>query len=92
VLCQSPGGGSRGVALMTIPLFRALAAGPTARVEVGDWSYVRVHAASSPGRDGFDTNWMPLGGEAVPSGYTPLVAVILDIGQIGGKFAGPEPP
>jgi hypothetical protein len=92
VLCQLPSGGSRGVGLMKIPLYRALAAGPTARVEVGDWSYVRVHAASSPGRQAFDTGWMPLGGQAVPSGYAPLVAVVLDIGQIGGKFAGPEPP
>src|SRR3954451_4631062 len=71
VLCRAPGrdGGD-------VPLYRAFAADRSARLEVGDWEFVRLSGSGrSPGKS-FDTGWLPLAEGAVPAGaYTPLVMV-----------------
>lgn len=78
LLCQGP---SRN--LDRVLLYRAFTADLAARLEIGDWEFVRlVGAGVSPGKS-FDTGWLPLAKGAVPAEkYTPLVTVALDVGQI----------
>jgi hypothetical protein len=74
----------------SMPLARALYARGPARLEVGDWRYVRLVAQRIPGRRvasaDTDTGWLPLAGHAPPApGFTPLMSIGLDLGQLRGK-------
>jgi hypothetical protein len=79
VLCR----GQLGRKLDDVPLYRAFVADRTARLDVGDWEYVRLGAADrSPGKS-FDTGWLPLANAPVPAmSYAPLVTLVLDVGQV----------
>lgn len=69
-----------------MPFYRAFRAERTARLEVGDWSHVRLSGTGRSSLWTFDTNWLPLaGGGAAGVPYEPLVTVALDVGQIRRK-------
>jgi hypothetical protein len=75
---------------VTVPLFRAMSARGPSRLEVGDWRYVRLLAQAIPQRrltsEDTNTGWLPLGDQTPPaSGYTPLVSIGLDLGQLRAK-------
>ena len=85
VICLSSGGRSRALKLTNTPLYRCFTARVTAQVEIGDWAYARVCGTSLEGP--FDTGWLPLDKDLTPStGFKPLVAVVLDAGQIRRKL------
>jgi hypothetical protein len=71
----------------TVPLYRAFTAAGPARVEVGDWSYVRLLVSGRPSGPPSGTPWLPLGGGEPPvAPYTPLVALTLDVGRLRGQI------
>ena len=50
---------------------------------MADWKYVRVTVAAHPLWPASDTGWLPLDQGRPPGDpYTPLVCLILDVGQI----------
>ena len=66
-----------------IPLYRAFSHGEPARLEIGDWKFVRLTVADHPLWPALDTGWMALGGGQPPDDeYTPLIGVVLDVGRI----------
>ncbi len=66
-----------------IPFYKAFAHGEPARLEVGDWKYVRLTVAEHPLWPAADTGWLALDKGPPPGdSYSPLVCLVLDVGQI----------
>jgi hypothetical protein len=66
-----------------VPLYKAFAHGEPARLELGDWKYVRLTGAAQLIWPAFDTGWLALAEDRPPGdSYTPLVCLVLDVGQI----------
>jgi hypothetical protein len=85
VLCRASG---RNVG--DVPLYRAFVADRSARLEVGDWEFVRVVGSGRSPRKSFDTGWLSLAdGVAPATTFTPLVTVTLDIGLICRRVGTP---
>jgi hypothetical protein len=72
---------SRG--LDNLPLYRAFAHGEPARLEVGDWKFVRLVVAKHMLWPALDTGWLALTEDQPPDEfYRPLVSLVLDVGRI----------
>ncbi len=66
-----------------VPLYKAFAHGEPARLELGDWKCVRLTVAAHPLWPACDTGWLALDAGRPPGdSYTPLVCLVLDVGQI----------
>jgi hypothetical protein len=66
-----------------VPLYRAFAHGQPARLEIGDWKFVRLNVAPHPLSPALDTGWLALTDDPSPDhSYSPLVCVVLDVGRI----------
>jgi hypothetical protein len=66
-----------------IPFYKAFAHGEPARLEVGDWKYVRLTVAAHLIWPASDTGWLALDkGRPPGDSYTPLVCLVMNVGQI----------
>jgi hypothetical protein len=75
-----------------IPLYKAFAHGEPARLELGDWQYLRLTVAQHPLWPAFDSGWLPLAkGRPPGDSYTPLVCLVLDVAQIRRRIPGSHP-
>jgi hypothetical protein len=72
------------------PLYRAFTSRGAARLDVGDWLYVRMVVDGSPLKPPLDTAWLPLAGSGPAGSYTPLVCLGLDVAQVRGRFLSPS--
>jgi hypothetical protein len=65
-----------------VPLYRAFAHDELAQLEIGDWRFARL-IVTPTSRPALDTGWLALSDVRPPDDpYTPLVCVVLDLGQI----------
>jgi hypothetical protein len=71
------------------PLYRAFTARGAARLDVGDWLYVRMVVEGPVSKLELDTGWLPLAGSGPAGSYTPLVCLGLDVAQVRGRFHSP---
>jgi hypothetical protein len=66
-----------------IPLYKAFAHGEPARLELGDWKYLRLTVAQHPLWPAFDSGWLALAkGRPPGDSYSPLVCLVLDVARI----------